>query len=328
MTQHDSTTVAQLSNLVDDLNTPDSVTVAASCACSALLQTRCMWQAGDNYEGQAQCAGFSRCTGGSRRMKRTGLMNCSPEVCFFAACRCPPPERIIINYAVRALIDLLSSTSRSLSGALVSRAGSMGTAVAAAAVGSSMGLGSRSNRANGTMPSAFGEAPGSYSNLTGLAATPSGAATPAAQQQQAAGSPPLASTPAAAQQSGATTNSNTSAARMGSAASASSLDGVAGGAAAVAAGLPGVAEEPGDRPTDSVRSRFVQPTANGSGLASAGEASPYLHLLWKFSTRRVPCNAEACHSIRPSHCTARVSLPVLQTCPVLHQLSRTSTLRA
>lgn len=266
-------------------------------------------------------------------MKLTGLLISESWLLCFVACRCPPPERIIINYAVRALIDLLSSTSRSLSGALVSRAGSMGTAVAAAAVGSSMGVGSRSNRANGTMPSAFGQAPGSYSNLTGLAATPSGAATPAAQQQQTAGSPPHASTPAAAQQNGGTTNSNASAARMGSAASASSLDGVVSAAAAAgAAGLPGVAEEPGDRPSDSVRSRFVQPTANGSGLASAGEASHRLHPLLESSARSVPCTARSMQPTLPiTLCATALNLCVpccSQTCPVLHRLSRTSTLRA
>lgn len=208
-------------------------------------------------------------------------------------CRCPPPERIIINYAVRALIDLLSSNSRSLSGTLVSRAGSMGTAVAAAAVGANGSAAQRSNRAGVSMTSAFGQAPGSYSNLSGLAATPSAAGTPAAHQQQhtqqvqgsgsgsgqqqAAGSPPFAGTPAAQQLGGSSSASSIQ--RAGSAASGasgSSLDGAAGAAAAAAAvGLPGVAEEPASSAGDSGRSRFAAAAAataaiHGNGLASTG----------------------------------------------------------
>lgn len=214
------------------------------------------------------CCGFSLC--------------CCTMLC---TCRCPPPERIIINYAVRALIDLLSSNSRSLSGALQSRAGSMGTAVAAAAVGSNGAAAPRSTRAGNSLTSAFGQAPGSYSNLTGLVATPSAAATPAGQQQHAqhAGSPPAG---AAGQQGGS--NSSSSIARVASATSASSLDGVAGAAAAAAAaGLPGVAEEPGSGAGDNNRSRFAAAAGvNGNGLVSAGMPG-------------LGCAQHACSGMRP-----------------------------
>jgi hypothetical protein len=48
-----------------------------------------------------------------------------------------------------------------------------------------------------------------------------------------------------------------------------------------------------------VRSRFVQPTANGGGLASAGEASNPLHPLLRTPAASVPCTAAACNSPRP-----------------------------
>jgi hypothetical protein len=196
--------------------------------------------------------------------------------------RCPPPQRIIINYAVRALIDLLGSSSgRSLSAPLAARAGSTVGAAAMAAVAAAGGPGvalgplprSGRSRANGHhMPTAFGRAAGSSNSLAGTGAnTPSGVQGQQQQQQQQQPPPSRSSINQQQQQQpgspfsaaaavGGGHSSSNSLARATSAAPATLLDGAAlqggGAAAAGSTALPGVAEEPAGSGSGA-RSRFA-----------------------------------------------------------------------
>eukprot|EP00879_Flechtneria_rotunda_P004794 GHRR01005066.1.p1 GENE.GHRR01005066.1~~GHRR01005066.1.p1 ORF type:complete len:626 (+),score=240.90 GHRR01005066.1:617-2494(+) len=144
--------------------------------------------------------------------------------------RCPPPERIIINYAVRALIDLLSTSARP-----ISNHNHVGRNVTAASNLSRMG--SRPG-ANGSTQGAFGHAGGSSSNLSAQGPTsPAPAAWQQHQQQpqQQQQQQHHQHTPTAL----ANSSSAAVMARTASAASTSSFD---AGAAAALANLPGVPE--------------------------------------------------------------------------------------
>lgn len=189
-------------------------------------------------------------------------MSSSPAA---TARRCPPPERIIINYAVRALIDLLSSSGRPLS----SHHHGTGSSSRAGA--------SRLGRPGRALMETFGPA-GSTHSLNGLAG---GAASPAPspapvqphnssssehwQQQQAA--PPAASHAAAAAAAAAGGGSgNGGSSAMQRAASAASTGSVDAGAALAGLGLPGLTD------SASTRSRLGQPAGNSRTPSDATRA--------------------------------------------------------
>jgi hypothetical protein len=180
------------------------------------------------------------------------------------SCRCPPPERIIINYAVRALIDLLSSSGRPLSSHHHGGPGS-----------SSRAGHSRPARSGRALLEAFGVA-GSTNSLNGLnggAASPAPSPSPMQphnssssehwqqqqQQQQQAAAPASSQTVGAAAGGGGSSAMQ----RAASAASASSVD---AGAALAGLGLPGLTDGA------STRSRLGQPAGNSRTASDATRA--------------------------------------------------------
>lgn len=190
-----------------------------------------------------QCAVYecALATSGTRRGARwTHSFNVYDDTIMSCLCRCPPPERIVINYAVRGLIGLLSSSGRPLSSHHSRREGG-GGAAASASRHSISRSGSRA------LQTAFGQAAGSTSSLSALAGGASPAPNSAGQQngnseqpQQQQGSAVTATRQGSAQQ-GSTGASLLG--RAASSASASSFDAVAASAAAAGtSGLPGVAE--------------------------------------------------------------------------------------
>lgn len=167
------------------------------------------------------------------------LQECGSTALSPVCCRCPPPERIVINYAVRGLIGLLTSSGRPLSSHHSRQA-------AGGAAGASANRHSMSRSGSRALQTAFGRAAGSTSNLPGLNGGASPAPHAAVQQsssqqsQQQQGS--AAATSAAGRQ-GSSHQASSLLGRAASSASTGSFDAVAASAAAAGtSGLPGVAE--------------------------------------------------------------------------------------
>lgn len=173
----------------------------------------------------------------------TAKQPCQP---YHMSYRCPPPDRIVINYAVRGLIGLLSSSGRPLSSHHSRQA-------ASGIPGLSGGRQSMSRSGSRGLQTAFGQAAGSTSSLPSLAAAAQAAAASVGaqlnhvdqqQQQQQIGSGAGVAAAAARQGSAPLANGGSSLlVPAASSASASSFDTAAGSAAtAGTSGLPGVAE--------------------------------------------------------------------------------------